>query len=416
LQAEGGTNISTAMREAKKLYTGVGKEDNSSSRIFFLTDMEIDRKDSEDFIDMIQKNSDNNLWATVIGVGLDLTQKVIHTVSCTRGCNYCNVRTTDNFKELMGEEFGFIVTPIAFNITISLKSPRYVLEKGYGSPEISNIQPGGLVKLSTEFPSSKNANGESRSGVFLFKIKDSSPAIAAEAFQLSITWDDINGLKQGETKDIQLQDGYQSLAIRKAILLVHYTDFLKDYLTLRKAESNAVAIAQFQQMRKDYSNFVAHFRSEMAAIGDETLKLELTNLIETAKLDDIPVDSDFNNMSNTTTTESATSNENNNSSSSSSSSSRSLSVNDINNNNNSGVVAAASNEIGQTIKDSTIPIAPEKQAKAEDDRMCCVCLAVPKSVLLQPCRHLCVCKNCSSKVVECPLCREMVVDKIEAFI
>ena len=49
---------------------------------------------------------------------------------------------------------------------------------------------------------------------------------------------------------------------------------------------------------------------------------------------------------------------------------------------------------------------------------CSICLQRPKSVLLLPCRHLCLCPQCSAHLPEavCPLCRCGVQQRIETFI
>ena len=39
-------------------------------------------------------------------------------------------RTTNGFKELMDKEFGYIVTPLAFNINLTLQSSTFQVEKG----------------------------------------------------------------------------------------------------------------------------------------------------------------------------------------------------------------------------------------------------------------------------------------------
>jgi hypothetical protein len=101
-------------------------------------------------------------------------------------------RSTDGFKELMDKEFGYLVCPLAFNITIEISSKYFQTEKGYGSPEINNIKSGELilydvayhndydryyygigdtVKLSTEFPTIQNEKGEKKPGPLLLKLK-----------------------------------------------------------------------------------------------------------------------------------------------------------------------------------------------------------------------------------------------------
>jgi hypothetical protein len=49
--------------------------------------------------------------------------------------------------------------------------------------------------------------------------------------------------------------------------------------------------------------------------------------------------------------------------------------------------------------------------------MCCVCLGAPRTTLLLPCRHLCVCNACGTHVVErgtarCPLCRAFIQARV----
>jgi hypothetical protein len=53
----------------------------------------------------------------------------------------------------------------------------------------------------------------------------------------------------------------------------------------------------------------------------------------------------------------------------------------------------------------------------EDSRLCVVCQTSEKSVVLLPCRHVCLCKDCASNdlVVDCPLCREHIRDRITVF-
>jgi len=66
------------------------------------------------------------------------------------------------------------------------------------------------------------------------------------------------------------------------------------------------------------------------------------------------------------------------------------------------------------------PPAEEKKEGDEFEAMmssvteeCCVCLEVPKNTVLMPCRHLCVCNECSQILTQCPLCRFEVVHRLE---
>mmetsp|Transcript_23023 Transcript_23023/g.30057 ORF Transcript_23023/g.30057 Transcript_23023/m.30057 type:complete len:573 (-) Transcript_23023:328-2046(-) len=48
--------------------------------------------------------------------------------------------------------------------------------------------------------------------------------------------------------------------------------------------------------------------------------------------------------------------------------------------------------------------------------LCCVCLENPKSVVILPCKHLCLCDMCASADLEsCPMCRILIEDKLSVF-
>ena len=54
--------------------------------------------------------------------------------------------------------------------------------------------------------------------------------------------------------------------------------------------------------------------------------------------------------------------------------------------------------------------------EAGEDKLCTVCLEEPKSVLFEPCGHICLCKTCAQKVDLCPFCRQKPTRRISAFL
>ena len=55
--------------------------------------------------------------------------------------------------------------------------------------------------------------------------------------------------------------------------------------------------------------------------------------------------------------------------------------------------------------------------EGEMNSLCCICRDSPKSVLLLPCRHLCVCENCCSHypMDKCPVCRSTVSQQLKVY-
>lgn len=67
--------------------------------------------------------------------------------------------------------------------------------------------------------------------------------------------------------------------------------------------------------------------------------------------------------------------------------------------------------------DRIVNIKMTKLSEQVENRTCVVCQVEPKTVLLMPCRHLCICRECSEnpKLVSCPLCRRNIAEKITVY-
>ena len=56
---------------------------------------------------------------------------------------------------------------------------------------------------------------------------------------------------------------------------------------------------------------------------------------------------------------------------------------------------------------------------SSEQSLCCICRDAVKTILLMPCRHLCLCENCSNALKRrrgnCPVCRQVVVDCIKVY-
>jgi len=54
----------------------------------------------------------------------------------------------------------------------------------------------------------------------------------------------------------------------------------------------------------------------------------------------------------------------------------------------------------------------EPQIKVEENLLCSICLNSQKSILIMPCKHICMCEPCSVGIDACPLCREKIEQKV----
>jgi uncharacterized protein YegL len=435
LHASGGTNITGAIQASSDLYNTLTdkkgmKDDNNmiSRRIFFLTDMEVSTTDGQTFLTHIQENAQKKtIWSTVVGVGLDLGAEVIQSVSGTIGCNYCNVRSARTFDELMNTEFHYTVTPIGFNIDLTLLGDRYTMEQGYGSPEVyqlkDEITTRQTIKFITEFPSPMNEKNEVRGGCLLFKIIDKQKDQVEEQFQINTSWDTITGIRQTNKQELKFSnqiDSFSHSGIRKAILLTRYTTFMKRYLKLRQASAAPDIIDEYQTMRRQYPRLVEYFNKEMTVLDDKSLNdEEYKHLLDIAQEDDIPLNANLLPPPPPAT-----------------------------------AVAAATTTTAAPI-DVDLPVVPKKTLPSLDDLprrdlqtlakqhsikgnlkteelvrklsdiitsdtatptgddVCCICLTSKSSVVLLPCNHKCLCNTCANnqeeKLTKCPICRQDIL-------
>ena len=53
----------------------------------------------------------------------------------------------------------------------------------------------------------------------------------------------------------------------------------------------------------------------------------------------------------------------------------------------------------------------------DDRRLCVICCEKEKSIVLLPCRHMCLCEDCSEHddLLQCPLCRRQIAHKFSVF-
>ena len=73
----------------------------------------------------------------------------------------------------------------------------------------------------------------------------------------------------------------------------------------------------------------------------------------------------------------------------------------------------------------TASFASTSSKPQDPERMCVVCMEREKSVVLMPCKHQCICKECVDQLKRiaqierkkpmCPVCRELIRDTIEPF-
>ena len=113
----------------------------------------------EGLLSYIKDNADKGIFTTFIGVGVDFNTELIEGISDVKGANYYSVHNSKEFKERMGEQFEYMVTPLVFDLNLDFESKDYEISMIYGS-DTKNKESGNILKVNTLFPSKTTSTGE----------------------------------------------------------------------------------------------------------------------------------------------------------------------------------------------------------------------------------------------------------------
>jgi Ca-activated chloride channel family protein len=243
IQAEGGTNMEAGYSEAIKLLEKYESSNKSEyeNRIILITDAMPNYGiiSTKGLLSYVKDNADKGIYTTFIGVGVDFNTKLIEEISDVKGANYYSVHNSKEFKERMGEQFEYMVTPLVFDLSLNLKSDDYNIEMVYGS-DSSSGQKENLMKVNTLFPSKTSETGEVKGGVVLVKLNEKTGKKNGKVV-LEVSYKDRNFKEYQNTQTITFdknknEEFYDNSGIRKAIVLTRYVNILKNWILYERTE------------------------------------------------------------------------------------------------------------------------------------------------------------------------------------
>jgi Ca-activated chloride channel family protein len=234
VRAGGNTNLSAGMQLAADRFRNL-REVNSydfENRIIILTDAQANSGDftSAGLVGIMKNNADSRIYTTFIGIGVDFNTDLTDQITKVKGANYYSVHSPREFRQRVGEEFDYMVTPLIFNLQMSFQSTGWRIEKVFGSPEADQAT-GQLMKINTLFPS-KSEGGEVKGGLVLLKLRKMTSK-TGERVYLRVTYEDRNGRNDSNDAGIYLEGSqpeyFGNSGIQKGILLTRYAALLQNW-------------------------------------------------------------------------------------------------------------------------------------------------------------------------------------------
>jgi len=242
---------------------------------------------------------------------------MVSQITKRKGCNYFCINDSLHFKKLMDKEFDYIVTPTIFNAQVSYretKGLKFKPERVFGSPGYEIPSSGLLFFADSLFPSLKEDKVLTKGGILVVKLnKEEGLSFQGNAcsIKFEVSYDDRNGKTEKEEEWVDLinftktDEYFQNNCVRKAVLLVRYVNFIKNFLRDRKqnspsmGEKSGIPIPSLDIHEKDdsvamrplndeykniFKKFMTYFENEMKSIGDPLLNRELEKLIIIAEV------------------------------------------------------------------------------------------------------------------------------------
>jgi Ca-activated chloride channel family protein len=301
LEAGGGTRLSAGLDDAVELLAEVTDDDETGERehrTIVLTDAMPNLGDTDDggLQGRLESAAERDVHATFVGVGVDFNTELVDAITAVRGANYYSVHSERQFEERLNEEFRYMVTPLAYDLSVELRGESYEIEQVYGSSAAEDST-ADLLRANTLFPS-PTEDGRTRGGVILAKLA----SVGTGPARLVATWENRDGSTGRSTARFAFPDGeataYAGGGVRKAVLLTRYADLLKSWTVdqreragepetdgirvpdyperrLGEWERQSRDLAVSEAYRERFREFLAYFRRERQALGDDRLEQEV---------------------------------------------------------------------------------------------------------------------------------------------
>lgn len=314
LREQGGTNMSAGMAKGIELMEPYVDVDHAEyeNRIIFLTDAMPNQGETSEkgLLGMTRSAAARGIYGTFIGIGLDFNTELVEAITKIRGANYYSVHSAKQFEERLAKEFDFMVTPLVFDLRLTLEADGWEIAKVYGSPE-ANEATGELMKVNTLFPSEVEA-GETRGGVVLLKLVKRDEG---SDLRLRIAYVDRQGNQASSVATVTMpsldEERFGNTGVRKAVLLARYADLMINWLIeermraagtpveaslvtrergipvpdvrLGRWERTSVPLTTSVHYQELFGVFLDYLNAEKSALGDEALSREVDLLTKLAK-------------------------------------------------------------------------------------------------------------------------------------
>lgn len=251
--------------------------------------------------------SPNAIFTTVIGIGVDLSVRTVERICAISGARYISAINASEFMSTVADEFPYDISPVAFNIRVTLPA-SYTINKVYGASELNSVpnesttftissefanpldtlptdsgeveyqMKGGILlirlneenkhqhnskRISWDTPAESNVSNTPRRSTRNKPAPSESPLVANDDRSIVVEWTDLqnvertlslpldvpNPLVDDEDVSLNCDEG-----LIKAVTLMTYVDYMERYATspekplLNASSHNAEVLQPFLEL------------------------------------------------------------------------------------------------------------------------------------------------------------------------
>lgn len=150
VEAGGRTNMEAGMIQGYSyVRQNLDAQSERGNRVMLITDAmaNVGNTSPDGFAGIVTNGADDGIYLTAIGVGIDFDQEMVEFFATEKGANYYYFNSDEEADSLVANEFEFMVTPIAFDLTITVTpSASVTLQQVIGFPGEDPMSPQMTVK------------------------------------------------------------------------------------------------------------------------------------------------------------------------------------------------------------------------------------------------------------------------------
>jgi len=285
LKTRGGTDMVSALTKARKHLVGFLSESKNKdfrgadyeNRIMLLTDcVPTAGKKTDNIIPIGQEmaNDKTQIFTTYIAIGVPFSQQSVEAINKIPGANYFSVNSPRDCKRVLNDEFEFMVTPLAFDLKLTINTSNFKIQKVVGRN--ASIAQSEILNFDTLFPAYRKDEK-----LIVIKLKPLNPAatsVAPSDITLTTSYKTRAGKEECDKQQVDFTSPYKDSQfyfdnpqVRKAVLLWQYVDILHAWID----NSSPLTAIVTEDWKDKFRTFAAYFESEARQLKDRHLDNEL---------------------------------------------------------------------------------------------------------------------------------------------